>query len=552
MFKEISDAKMKAMAAEAARCLEPETYEKGKSLYNQGLVKWSKVFGPKIYAAVDDRKTYTVTININDFPQSTCTCAKKRLCEHIAALYCYYCDPRLRSEVLPTETFDEVLSMQAIDEVIPMASITYRKNTPRQKPTARDESPLPFPGVPGPEGPVKLWYDYFEYEHRRVRESKGGFFRAYSQYFEGELYFSARLYNDFAGALAVHSENWPSFNKALYLLHGSLFFMDRLERQKKDAKLSYLDSYQIEAIMDKFMEYFTSVLSEKPRDEYRPFLKKAVEVVREQLLQGKTPIFDWLFIYRFMCVTSFVSREWAGQEAAYLKDLAADPGQSRQVHYYAALGLASLKIAAGRSDAALAILQKLEERRLEDLLFYPEHFIRVKEWDNLLAWLRWLAPEISEAHPAVLEDICENCIEAAAKSSAGEDFIKLIRYWLPRSIEYYAAYLMEEGRYREWAELIMCYQGLTWENINKSALRHLESRDPEALMPLYHQWTARLIEEKNRKSYQAAVKLLKKLRAIYNRQKKAKEWHIFISRLASHYSRLRAFQEELQKGKLIS
>lgn len=88
--------------------------------------------------------------------------------------------------------------------------------------------------------------------------------------------------------------------------------------------------------------------------------------------------------------------------------------------------------------------------------------------------------------------------------------------------------------------------------IDRGDLRYLESLDPAVLIPLYHQWAARLIEEKGRKSYQEAVRLLKKLRNIYRKQKRKREWETFISRLASYYPRLRAFQEELRKGKLIS
>ncbi|MEG3071916.1 MAG: hypothetical protein RQM92_14715 [Candidatus Syntrophopropionicum ammoniitolerans] len=71
-------------------------------------------------------------------------------------------------------------------------------------------------------------------------------------------------------------------------------------------------------------------------------------------------------------------------------------------------------------------------------------------------------------------------------------------------------------------------------------------------MPLYHQWAARLIDQRKRQSYIEAVRLLKKLRTLYNRQRMGKEWRAFISRLASHYPRLRALQDELRKGKLIS
>ncbi len=98
----------------------------------------------------------------------------------------------------------------------------------------------------------------------------------------------------------------------------------------------------------------------------------------------------------------------------------------------------------------------------------------------------------------------------------------------------------------------MIYQAYGRQSIKISALRHLESCEPAVLIPLYHQWAAKLIEEKNRSSYREAVRLLKKLRSLYNRQKMGKEWDTFISRLSLRFPRMRAFQEELRKGKLIS
>lgn len=519
MYKDqISDRILSTMAAEAARCIDTELFEKGKDYYYHDRVKMAKVFGARIYAAVSDGKMHTVTIHIDNFSKSTCTCEKKHLCEHIAAVFFHYYEPG-----------------QMSNNVLPPLQL---KN--------------PVPVVPVMGGPVALWYEYFEREYDRIRESKRRFLQQYAEYFEGELYFSARLFDDFIVGASVHSNDWPSCNKALYRFHSNLFFMARLEKQIKDVQPSYLDSYQIEKIEDGFMQALTSTLSCIQREEYQPFLQKAVEVVREHLFQGKTPLFDWLLIYRLMCVSLFDSHDRWKSETAYLEELMVRSEKNQQGYYYAALGLASLKMAAGRIDDALALLRKLKGKRIRDMLFYLEYFAKAKEWEKLLAWLRWLAPHVKKANPVVLEDICEYCILAAKNSKAGEEFIKLVRSWLPRSFDSYAGYLLEEDLFREWAELIMSYRGYTWENINKSVLRHLESRDPAALMPLYHQWAARLIEEKNRKSYQEAVKLLKKLRTVYNRQKMTREWNTFISSLASRYPRMRALQEELRKGKLIS
>jgi uncharacterized Zn finger protein len=82
-------------------------------------------------------------------------------------------------------------------------------------------------------------------------------------------------------------------------------------------------------------------------------------------------------------------------------------------------------------------------------------------------------------------------------------------------------------------------------------LRAIEEYDPGLLLPLYHQAAERAVLEKNRASYKTAVRLLKKLYSYYKLLKKEDRWERYINRLADKFSRLRAFQEELKKGKWI-
>lgn len=534
MFKEyISDENMINMAAEVARSMAPELYEKGKDYYNRGLVEWTKLFGPRIYSVVNDGRKYTVIIHIDNFSNSTCTCAKKHFCEHIAAVFLHYCEPWL--------TTNEILSK--ID-------LTAGKKTSRKNPLLQLENQVL--DIPVIEGPVERWYEYFEREYGRIRETQKRYSQPYVRYHMGELSYSAMLFNDFIVRVSVHSNNWPFFDRELYQFHSILFFMTMLEKQTEDVSLSEIDSYQIEKIEDDFMQALYSILSGGQRGKYQPFFQKAVELVRENFLRDKTLLFAWIYIYRLMCVTLLDSHEWREKETACLEELMKGLERNRQGYYYATLGLAGLKMAAHRIDDALAVLQKLKEKSIEDMFFYLEKLAGAKEWEKLLVWLRWLANEVKAADPVFLERICEYCILAAKNSQAGGEFIKLVKSWLPRSFDSYAGHLLEAGLFREWVELNISYRIYDRQSINKSALRHLESREPAVLIPLYHQWSARLIEEKNRKSYREAVRLLKKLRGLYHRQKMGKEWNAFISRLASHYPRLRAFQEELRKGKLIS
>ena len=87
--------------------------------------------------------------------------------------------------------------------------------------------------------------------------------------------------------------------------------------------------------------------------------------------------------------------------------------------------------------------------------------------------------------------------------------------------------------------------------IGQNALKDIAAAAPEALIPSYHREISGLVEQKNRSSYKEAVKQLKKLRTLYKKAKKQDVWNRFMEQFSARYKRLRAFQEELKKGKLI-
>lgn len=528
--------KIEAMASEAARCLDPELLEKGKQYCRKGCVEYARVFGPRIYAQVgdvNDGKKYIVQLHIDSFPLSTCTCARKHLCEHIAAVLIHHYGDGLQPDtVLPG--FD-VPALELVSALEPI--VETRKN---------------FPDIPTPEGPVEHWYKYYGHQYQRLREVKCSYLYSYSVHLAKELYFSPKLYDEFTGCLSLQSEHWPLPVKDLFRLHGCLFFMAGLEEQSKEQKSSFMDSFQIGLIEEDFLDAFTSIIPAGRQAQYQPFLQKLVQIVHESLFQEQEQLFDWLWIYRLLCMDVFGGQVWWKKEKAYLEEIMEKAEEGGREYYVAALALASLNITGNRKEAALAVLQKPRKKRVGDMLFYLEYLAREKEWDALLVWLRWMAPAVLKANPGVIENICRYCIRGAENSEAPEQFIKLFRCWLPHGFDVYANYLLEAGLHREWVELHMSCLGRIETGIDRGALRYLESREPAVLIPLYHQWAARLIEEKGRKSYQEAVRLLKKLRNIYRKQKRKKEWETFISRLASYYRRLRAFQEELRKGKLSS
>ncbi|WML46599.1 hypothetical protein RCG23_13130 [Neobacillus sp. PS3-34] len=93
--------------------------------------------------------------------------------------------------------------------------------------------------------------------------------------------------------------------------------------------------------------------------------------------------------------------------------------------------------------------------------------------------------------------------------------------------------------------------GIEYDQLPKDRLKLLEKEKPEVLMSLLHQLAQQQIELKNRQSYKIAVRQLKKLRTIYKKQKRLDDWQFFFDTLLERTKRLRAFQEECRRSKLI-
>ncbi|WP_428912677.1 SWIM zinc finger family protein [Niallia sp. Krafla_26] len=121
---------------------------------------------------------------------------------------------------------------------------------------------------------------------------------------------------------------------------------------------------------------------------------------------------------------------------------------------------------------------------------------------------------------------------------------------LPYSSYDYQHFLLEKGDYDKWMEL-QTYIGFTMESVSKESLKTLQTNAPEILLPLYHQAIKADIEGKNRTYYRQAVRKLKKLRTLYKKMKRLDEWDEYFEMILARTKRMRAFQEECKRGKLI-
>lgn len=184
------------------------------------------------------------------------------------------------------------------------------------------------------------------------------------------------------------------------------------------------------------------------------------------------------------------------------------------------------------------------------------HFLHVladdSRWERLAAWLGELGPllvgrrnDSLQAYMQLWDDTLRHLPEE--ENRMWDTLVGM----LPHSRPAYEEAMHQRGQWRRWIDFQLS-TGAEPLDFRVAMLEPIEKEAPELLLPFYHQAAERHIEQRNRDGYKAAVKLLKRLAKLYKKLKQEERWEAFITSLAVRNSRLRALQEELRKGKLIS
>lgn len=225
------------------------------------------------------------------------------------------------------------------------------------------------------------------------------------------------------------------------------------------------------------------------------------------------------------------------------------------------LALVHFAFASGNDDLAFERLSQSEKKvEMVHYLVWMKLLVDKQEWDRLLLWLLDLKPNFLEGvgtyyyHSDSREFFHEYLSyfwKYAQHTGDEEQYEDMLIEFLPITFYEYGEYLMVIGEHERWVEL-QVIMGYSPELIQRKDLKEVVSFQKETVLPIYHQTIDRLINERTRKSYQSAIKHLKTLRSLYFDLGEEERFSQYIDKIAAVYGRLRAFQEELRKGKFIS
>lgn len=445
----------------------------------------------------------------------------------------------------------EPLSPELLEEPLPPAEV--RTDKPQGKQGKQSKRTFSQPTFPEPEESAAQWREYF-----RNRFQKALMHPRTGDYMFGLVSELRGFYYHVVEEMADQSKGWPPTIRGLFVLHAQLYAMEALEQFFAQPSFNPSRIYGIiqltaelaRAASQHAGEILTVINMEDVHAQYDGTMKEALELLRLNAFPPAPPYLDWSSLYLTVWGRIFpASGKLGAEERTRLEEL-----QSRASHDSTLSNIRSVlalfDFLDGKDEAALAILTAHSSLPQDRYMYYVNHLYDQQAWSRLLVWLRGLTRFLRRESYLLNQEIFPMWIHAAEAQPEEPGWIEWIKQLLPQSRDIYTIYLIENGDARQVAHMLLS-QGHPIYYVDRDILRHLEKTDLRLVLPLYHQDAERYILEKNRQSYKQAVRLLKKLAGFYKKLKEQDRWQLYIGQLAERHSRLRAFQEELRKGKLI-
>ncbi|WP_430138248.1 SWIM zinc finger family protein [Paenibacillus lautus] len=542
----LDDIQWQTLIQQTAGYFSDLTIKRGFQYYKQGRVHTSELTEASgiIEAAVDGTETYRIQLHLHSLSDSTCSCPVNEGCKHMVAVLLDYAQLQGRS----------------IHALVNAHSTTYaptstyaRKESdfsPAQERPSAGASKWRVKADHLPELPISAWHELFE-----VCTASLG----------------ANTQNSFYAKNALASLHhikppMPPGMGSLYELHAHLFILEKLVKQPASAwnssgsYIGYHTQVAADHILARIERIFHEGLESSEHGEaFKQRLTETISHVRRSMLSeprnrkfyAQVYMQLWMYwIYPFAKKdNSLIQAELEQLQAAE-----AEFGSTlSRASWYMAQGLMSFYL--GEDESSWDLIReadKVSSLPPASVLGFFDMLHTGQQWNRLARWLPEIGPLLGSHRNEHLSSY-QYYWDAVIEHLPGE----AERMWssladmLPYSKDIYQNALITHGRWREWID----YQLSTGREpleLRVSELAPIEKNAPELLLPFYHQAVERYILHKNRAGYKAAVKLLKRLAKLYKKLKQQERWDLFIISLSVRNSRLRAFQEELRRGKLIS
>ena len=502
--------------------------QKGLMLFRQGLVYQLRFNGDEITATVQDVTPAKVQLNLDFIQLSTCSCPADDFCRHQLAVFF-----QLLSQARSVSTWVEEWRK-------PLREKKVAKQLGIQK--AKDL--LQAAGRQKPN--YDRWIASFEESFHSILEANG----EPKPYVITELY---KIYTRRMKANAPYEQEW----KLLYSLVGYVFSFKKLMglSMKYGHSAEMIHRYYKQLfyeIADDVMEVINSLSVHSLPFAFDEFIEKLKEDSSGLITAKFSLEFERIHLYRILWTKFFKKKEWCLEEIKKLESIAE---KSSPI----IIGKIHLHFLQKEDAIVLEHLASHDQSITPFITYWVEFLTAQKDWKRAAPYIELLIKKVNDYLPQlndyyekmsysrhIIKTIQPYCTEANKQDLYEKALIEM----LPYSYNEYEYLLFDNETYDKWADL-QAYMDLDIERMPSERLKALEKHNPALLLPLYHQSVQDHIAQKGRDNYRQAVRKMKKLRTLYKKVKRQDDWVYYLEALLERTKRLRAFQEECKRGKLI-
>jgi hypothetical protein len=508
--------------------------KKGLILFRQGSIYNVSTTSHTVSARVQDVTSVQVELDLDDFVMSTCTCPSNAICRHQIATFLY-----VYASVDRVGTFVDLWKEdKPVDDVLKHV----RKASSFFKPEKDYE-----------DSSLASWIAFFDREYDEWYEQVPSNHQLFQSLFH--LYYSS---------LKKKAPKSPEMKQFFIVQASVTVFLKILHLINETKPTDYMLQHIIYPFIDQLIDNVQIAIREMKRYALPfaldPLLVDSVERFRELLYTSKHYQYERGNLYQLLWIEllrrdKFISieREWLEERLEQELKIGSDYAVEMET------ALMHMDFLQSRDEQIFTNLGKLTPAALPFTFNWIEDILKKKNWKRLSGWVSYMMNSSTEYINSSLpfeekRQTIRYMLQLIKQyGNATKDdplFEKACRKMLPFSYAEYHDFLLDKEQYKTWIEL-QTLLGFSINEMDSYVLKDIEKSEPGVLLPLYAKSVQEEIGMKTRENYKMAVRYLKRIKAQYKKLKKEEAWENYIRHLSEEHKRLRAFKEELKKGKLI-
>lgn len=516
--------------------------KRGYGYYQESRVQSSQTtVHQTLMGVVRGSDLYAVVMDADHFGYSTCTCPFDGFCKHMAAVFFqYYAEERGRSAA--EQAYFRMLGLTRASEIavqLPPAPQPSGTIAPSAEPADAYHQPNP-----GERGTAEQWLEWME--------------AAYGETWK-KCRHSLHALQPVLSGLKGLSRDWDKPIQRLHWSTAILFVLEQSERAitTVDSFSRYYHEMSFIRMAEPWIEHLQTLIGEleplSMSEEELAFSDSIIGFAKRRALMSERQLFEWGYLYLAFCERFSERGEWFRKEKmSLLSELEAPETEGRDESFlYSALGM--LFFFEGDDARSIDSFAQGAFERVQKLI-YPCVAQRMEtgNWEWTERWMSFLYEKVYENRSArsigPFMALCRRADEDRPDLPVWTTYMTEL---LPYSYAELSEHWLSVKRYEDWADLQL-FVGVKPEEIDTPELREVAKTAPNTLLPLYHQSIEAAIATRNRQGYRLAVKQLKKLEKLYKGTKETGKWDNYLAELVAKHQRLRALQEELWKGKIVT